>query len=239
MSGEYMNCLAAYGVSSAHPGSLGLTRRMLDRERIHAGAKVLDAGCGTGGTAELLIKSYKTDVTALDLHPVMVEKAKQRLIGKPVEIIQGDIENLSLKSGTFDLVLSESVLAFTKVEQSLHHISRILKNEGVLLAVEMVKEDGLLPDHIKELREFYSLPELYGEGEWIHMFKSAGFDTVECLYGLDGISTEETEITPEFMLSEILLEEHHDTLERHLELNDLYQDLLGFRVFRCTKKNLK
>lgn len=236
MTGEYMDCLAAYGVSSAHPGSLGLTKRMLDEEGIHPGAKVLDAGCGTGMTAELLLERYKAEVTAIDRHPVMVAKAKKRLLGKSVDVIEGDIENLALPSDTFNFVISESVIAFTKAEQSLGHFSRILRKEGILLAVEMVGEEGILPEQVDELKEFYSLPAIYGEDEWIQMFSKAGFHTVECLRGLAEGLLNDIENEPDFILSEVIPEQYHSTLERHLELVDLYQDLLGFRVFRCIKK---
>ncbi|MBL5792479.1 class I SAM-dependent methyltransferase [Bacillus sporothermodurans] len=79
MAYSYQDTLAYYGVGGAHPGGLSLTKQIFHNENITHTTKILDAGCGTGQTSAYLAEMYKCDVTALDIHPVMIEKAKKTI----------------------------------------------------------------------------------------------------------------------------------------------------------------
>lgn len=235
MNGAYLDSLAAYGVGGAHPGGLALTKEILDKESLNPGAAVLDAGCGTGQTACMLFRNYGADVTAMDLHPVMIKKATERLRGMDIEVIQGDVEEVPFKNDSFELVLSESVLAFTNIEESLFNFQHILRENGILLAVEMLKEGEIPSEEEAQLREFYGLPQLLTEEEWKKAIEKAGFSSVEVLGG--GQSGDEPIIgnEPEFILSEEITEDTHRVMDRHFSLVEKYREQLGFRVFRCLK----
>ncbi|UTW69808.1 methyltransferase domain-containing protein [Anaerobacillus sp. HL2] len=73
---NYTDMLAQLGISSAHPGGLALSKWNFLKEKITKDMKILDLGCGTGKTAAYLASTYKCSVTALDVHPIMLEKAK-------------------------------------------------------------------------------------------------------------------------------------------------------------------
>jgi len=233
----YLDCLAEYGVSGAHPGSLALTKDILSHEKISSGDKMLDVGCGTGQTAAYLYNEYKADVTALDLHPIMIEKAKKRLSGLPIHILQGNLECLNLEPDSFDIVLSESVLAFTELRASLNSIKRVLRKDGLLLAIEMVLEERLSLIECEELKAFYGLPQLLLEDEWIAAIEQSGLrDVRTSIRQLKQQSEVLTyEDTPEFMLSENISENNVTLLETHFKLKEEYEDVLGFRLFRCKR----
>ena len=74
----YHDLLAAFGIGGAHPGGFALTCEVLEREAIGKTSVVLDAGCGTGQTAAYLVKRFGCDVTAVDRHPLMLQKAANR-----------------------------------------------------------------------------------------------------------------------------------------------------------------
>jgi len=234
---NYLDCLAAYGVSGAHPGSLALTKDILSHERISAETKILDAGCGTGQTAEYLYSEYKADVTAIDLHPLMIEKAGKRLANLPVHIVQDDIECLNINHELFDMVLSESVLAFTQLNLSLKEISGILRQDGILLAIEMVLEEQLSQAEMEEIMTFYGLPQLLSEDEWVAKLDNSGFHNISAsTWGIKQDSDVlKFEDTPEFMLSENISEEKAVMLETHFQLKEEYENALGFRLFRCER----
>lgn len=98
--------------------------------------KLLDIGCGTGLSAELLLStplgtSIK-EITLLDTSSEMLSKACKRVRrwGKKTEIVEGDIRRLD---GKFDVVLISSVLhhipdymAFLKQVSDLHNENGIL-----------------------------------------------------------------------------------------------------------------
>ena len=75
---------------------------------------VLDVGCGAGNyTLKLLERLPGLDATLVDLSRPMLDRAAER-VGRAtsgqVTTVQGDIRELSLPEGRFDLVLAASVL---------------------------------------------------------------------------------------------------------------------------------
>jgi tRNA (cmo5U34)-methyltransferase len=76
---------------------------------------LLDVGCGAGNyTLKLLEKLPKLDVTLIDLSQPMLDRAVER-IGQSSPAIritpmQGDIRELSLGEGKFDIILAAAVL---------------------------------------------------------------------------------------------------------------------------------
>lgn len=97
---------------------------------------VLDAGCGAGLTARLLIgeglhcvRYIGADIsTAVD---VAAEAFHQR--GLPGYFIQADLLNLPFAENSFDYILSEGVLHHTpSTRAAIHALARLLKTGGVL-----------------------------------------------------------------------------------------------------------
>ena len=80
MSNAYIDILAYFGIGGAHPGGFNLTQSILDAENIPPTQSVLDIGCGTGQTAAFLAERFNCQVTAIDKHPVMVQKARIRFV---------------------------------------------------------------------------------------------------------------------------------------------------------------
>jgi SAM-dependent methyltransferase len=78
------------------------------------GKRVLDAGCGPGVYAELLV-DRGARVTAIDVSPKMVQLARERL-GKRAEVLLADIEKpLEFASPeSFDLIVSPLVLDYVR-----------------------------------------------------------------------------------------------------------------------------
>ena len=77
-------------------------------------ARVLDVGCGAGNyTLKLLEHLPNLDVTLVDLSRPMLDRAVER-IGQAttgqVTALQGDIRELALGPGRFDVVLASAVL---------------------------------------------------------------------------------------------------------------------------------
>jgi SAM-dependent methyltransferase len=75
---------------------------------VQPGQKVLDVGCGTGVVAVTAARLGAT-VTALDLTPELLEKAREnaQIAKVSIEFLEGDVEALPFKNGTFDVVLSQ------------------------------------------------------------------------------------------------------------------------------------
>ena len=70
---------------------------------------VLEVGCGTGRHT-LRLAGQGNRVTAVDLSPGMLARAREKLIGYPVQLLEGDIMRDDIPMGMFDVALTALVL---------------------------------------------------------------------------------------------------------------------------------
>lgn len=87
---------------------------------------VLDVGCGAGNyTLKLLEKTPNLNVTLIDLSQPMLDRALDRVrratSGK-VTTIQGDIREIDLSDGTFDIILAAAVLHHLRSDAEWHAV---------------------------------------------------------------------------------------------------------------------
>lgn len=237
MEKTYLDCLAAFGIGGAHPGGLQLTKNLLANERFDENMVVLDAGCGTGQTAAYLANEFDCQVLAVDLNPLMVEKATERLVNlqKDICIEVADVQSLSYEEGSIDVILSESVISFTNPTISIPEMTRVLKNNGKLFAIEMVLEQPLSADGRKEITEFYGMDQIWSVNEWMRAFLAAGLTIQSIEVPELETDNDDIETATDFSLSESIDETFHDILSRHVVLTENYKDQLGVRIFKCTK----
>ncbi|MDE5053719.1 class I SAM-dependent methyltransferase [Niallia taxi] len=239
MKPSYQDALAYYGVNGAHPGGLSLTRYLLQQEKITSATSLLDAGCGTGQTSAFIKKHYPCSVTSIDLHPTMVKRAASRFHREnlPINLVQGSIEKLPFPDGSFDIILVESVLIFTDIRHSLKELKRVLKPNGVVLALEMTSERELTSLEQNNMRSVYGIEKVYSEGEWVHNLAAAGFRNVEIklshtVYSHMFANIEEEEEEMDVHVTRNL--EMENKLTEHAHILYTYGNIIGYRVYRAT-----
>ncbi len=235
MEYTYLDCLALFGIGGAHPGGLQLTKEILSREKINEKTIILDVGCGTGQTSAYMAEKYNCKMTCLDNNEIMLEKAKKRFQVRnlPIETRLGSVESLPFGKESFDMILSESVATFTEVSQTLPELRRVLKPNGVLLAIEMVLEESLSEEELMPITQFYGVPRILTESQWKSCFQKAGFQQINIEKFNLSFDEPEIENAADFSLSEHWDDELYDILDQHEQLTKRYQNILGFRVFRC------
>lgn len=232
MSNDYLDFLAYFGIGGAHPGGFSLTQSIFENENIRPNHQVLDIGCGTGRTSAFLAKHFGCQVTAVDLHPVMIEKAKKRFeIDKlNINLLHGDVQNMNLPVSTFDFIISESVISFNKIPKMLHELSRILKKDGTLIMIEMAAEQSLPKLLEKEAETLYGVDEILNEKEWIEQLQKQGFSKVEKINTPSLLLPSDIEDIDQ---SENISMTLYDLWERHNQFIEQYSNLVGYRVFKC------
>jgi tRNA (cmo5U34)-methyltransferase len=89
---------------------------------------VLDVGCGAGNyTLKLLEQIPNLEVTLIDLSKPMLERAKERIgqaTAAKITTIQGDIREIRLPDGQFDVILAAAVLHHLRTDAEWRAVFR-------------------------------------------------------------------------------------------------------------------
>jgi len=106
-------------------------RRLLDNG-VAAEAEVLDIGCGTGLTCDLLHESGLRRLDGIDLTPAMLAKAASRGIYR--RLIRGDLTlPLDLADASYDAMVSSGTFTCGHVgPQPLDELVRVLRPGGLM-----------------------------------------------------------------------------------------------------------
>jgi arsenite methyltransferase len=117
---------------------------------IMPGETILDVGCGSG--MDLLLAARRTGVTGraigIDMTPSMIERAKcaalKTGLWQNVEIRRGTAEELSVQSGTIDVVLSNGIVNLSSDKRKVFsEIYRVLRPGGRLYLADVVVQREL------------------------------------------------------------------------------------------------
>jgi malonyl-CoA O-methyltransferase len=125
-------------------------KNLLERLELTALAPraVLDAGAGTGHGSRALQRRYpKALVIALDAsHGMLRAAARQRSWLRPFARVCADAEQLPLKDGSVDLIVSNLMLHWCNPEAAFAEFRRVLAPHGLL------SFSAFGPDTLRELR---------------------------------------------------------------------------------------
>ena len=167
--------------------------------------KILDVACGTADfTIEIAQKAAPGSVvTGVDISEGMmaVGKEKIRKAGVSAELYVADCEDLPYADGTFDRIsVGFGVRNFEHLDVGLKEMHRVLKPEGRLVILELSVPSDPIIRWCYKLYFLKILPAIGGlvsgdrgayeylpasvlrfppPEQFIHMMKTAGFDTVE------------------------------------------------------------
>jgi SAM-dependent methyltransferase len=123
------------------PGGLQSTLQLLELAPLPANSLVLDAGCGPGKTAALLLSHKGSRIIALDRDSTLLAQAGQAAAA--IAAVQGDVAALPIASESLDAVFCECVLALLhKPEMALAEFHRTLKPGGRLYYSDMTAQGG-------------------------------------------------------------------------------------------------
>lgn len=105
------------------------------------GAHVLEIGAGSGyGTRLILDQFGAASVTAIDLDPAMVTRARSRLrrYGTAARVEQGSADDLHAPDGTYDAVFDFAIIHHVRNwRDALAEVARVLRPGGKFYFVEV------------------------------------------------------------------------------------------------------
>lgn len=119
------------------PGEFRITKKAMERWKLPKGSKVLDIGCGLGGTMEYLETEYGFECSGIDLSLERIQEGKTR--NPSLNIKYGDGEFLDeFSSFSFDGVVMECTLSLINLpDEALHEAFCVLKNGGKLFLSDL------------------------------------------------------------------------------------------------------
>jgi SAM-dependent methyltransferase len=132
--------MAVIGKRVIHPGGRASTEAVLRRAQLSESARVLDVGCGVATTAIQIARRFGSRVTAVDISPLMLERAAANVraagVADLVTVTPGDIAALPFEDATFDVVIAEAVTMFTDRPRAAGEMARVTRPGGRVLATE-------------------------------------------------------------------------------------------------------
>ena len=180
--------LAVLGKRVIHPGGRRSTEELFSLAQLQTGQRTLDVGCGVGTTAIEMARRFNVGVTAVDIAPLMLERARRNVhragLDAKIEIEQGDILALRFPDGTFDRVIAEAVTMFVDRQRAARELVRVCRPGGMVLATEFFWRQP----PTDEAREIFlgqvcpgmQLDQLDG---WVRIYKDAGLSAIEVRSG--------------------------------------------------------
>jgi ubiquinone/menaquinone biosynthesis C-methylase UbiE len=126
--------------------------------------KILDAGCGFGGTLLVLAKNFpETQCVGIDMSDTLLDLARQKAAAEGLEervrFEKGDVLNLPYPDDSFDVVISTNVLHHVGAPLvMLQELERVLAPQGMLYIAD-IRRSWLAALFDKAFREAMS----YGE----------------------------------------------------------------------------
>lgn len=171
---------------SMERGHRPVGQQAIARMHIPLNAQVLDVGCGSGWAARLIAEQAREGhVIGIDVSDEMVRVAREESRNNSnVEFRIASAESLPFDDATFTHAFSmESLYYYADLEKAASEIRRVLRPDGLFLAVVDLYQENL-PSH--QWIENLKVPvQLLSAAEYRSLFELVGFENVRAERVLD------------------------------------------------------
>ncbi len=166
---------------------LNTNKTLMDIAEVQNDERILDAGCGVGGSAFYLAREKEARVTGITLSEKQIdfanEKRKKLNLETLVDFKLEDYSETSFEAGKFDLIWAiESITSAPDKGKLAAEAIRILKPGGRLIIADYFKSPDNKIDKnqwMKKWQDCWSLAEIILESDYIDIFTEKGLRLVK------------------------------------------------------------
>jgi len=172
-----------------HEALLNINKILSDVAAIEPGEKILDAGCGVGGSSVWLAKERRCKVVGISLNQRQIERAtafaKQLGVDGNAVFEQNDYNDTGYAPGSFDVTWGiESICYADDKRRFLKEAHRLLKPGGRIILADFFKEEGLNEGNAKLVKQWangWAINDFATREEFEEDLRSAGFTNIKIL----------------------------------------------------------
>ncbi len=171
------------GDESKETAQIQLIEHLAQLAGLKTGARVLDIGCGYGGTSIYLAKKYGVSATGITISPVQVQMAKDAAAKEKVDanFLLMDAEEMKFAE-PFDLLWSvESISHYHDPRKFFASAARLLKPGGCFALTDWFQKENLSAAERKKFIEPIEkgmMVELRGMNEYNEFLDASGWQVV-------------------------------------------------------------
>ena len=168
---------------------LRMNEVMSERAEIKIGEKVIDAGCGIGGSSIWLANNKNCEVTGINIVDTQVQQASKNAIKagaeNEVKFLKADYAHLPIKDNTYDVFWAlESVVHAPNKADVVNEAFRVLKKGGrIVMAEYLLREKPPLNKeenfYLQPWLDGWSMPSLETNSGYKEHLESAGFTDIQ------------------------------------------------------------
>ena len=170
-----------------HDALLNINRVLSAKAGISKTDRVLDAGCGIGGSSIWLAKNIGCSVTGISLSEKQVRKANALAAKEGVtslaNFMQLDYTDTGFPAESFDVVWGiESVCHAADKTLFLKEAARVLKKNGRLIIADFFKRENLHGKDAQQVRQWaqgWAVEDFSTEEEFQRQLRASGFSEIK------------------------------------------------------------
>jgi cyclopropane fatty-acyl-phospholipid synthase-like methyltransferase len=135
------------GDETKEQAQVQLVEHMARAAGIERGARLLDVGCGFGGSSLYLAREYDVDATGITISPVQVEMASAAAAANDrlrAQFLLMDAQAMTFRPASFDVVWSlESISHYQRKKEFFASAARLLRPGGTFAIIDWFRKEGL------------------------------------------------------------------------------------------------